>query len=77
VLAITPNPVVPGRLMLRWGIYPYQVKTLASVDELFATATKLCRELGLAKNSDHIVITGGVPIGQVGSTNLLKVEKVP
>jgi len=77
VLAMTPNPVVPGRLLLRWGVYPCQVATPASVDELFATATRLCRELGLAKTGDLIVITGGVPIGVAGSTNLLKVEKVP
>lgn len=77
VLAITPNPIVPGQLMLRWGVYPHQVAAPASVDELFATATRLCQELGLAKSGDLVVITGGVPIGVVGSTNLLKVERVP
>jgi pyruvate kinase len=46
------------------------------VDELFATAAKLAKELGLAKSNDIIVITGGIPVGEAGSTNLLKVEKV-
>jgi pyruvate kinase len=32
--------------------------------------------VGLAKTGDLIVITGGIPVGVVGSTNLLKVEKV-
>jgi len=76
VLAITPNPMVPGRLMLCWGVYPYQVAVPSSVDELFATAARLCRELGLAKPGDLVVITGGVPIGVAGSTNLLKVERI-
>jgi pyruvate kinase len=36
----------------------------------------LAKELGLAKTGDLVVITGGVPIGVAGVTNLLKVEKV-
>jgi len=76
ILAITPDAVVVGRLMLRWGVYPFQIAKASSVDELFTTATKLSKELGLAKPGDLVVITGGIPIGVAGSTNLLKVEKV-
>ena len=76
VLAITPSPVVSGRLMLRWGVYPWQVPAISSVDEMFTTGARLCRDLGLARPGDMVVITGGVPIGAIGSTNLLKVEKI-
>ena len=76
VLAITPDARVAGRLMLNWGVYPFQIASVSSVDELFATASRLSRELGLAKRGDLIVITGGVPVGVAGSTNLLKVEEV-
>jgi pyruvate kinase len=62
--------------MLRWGVYPFQTAALSSVEELFATGARLCKELGLAKPGDLIVITGGIPIGVTGSTNLLKVEKI-
>jgi len=76
ILAITPDAVVVGRLMLRWGVYPFQTARASSVDELFTTAAKLSKELGLAKPGDYIVITGGIPVGVAGSTNLLKVEKI-
>ncbi len=76
ILAITPDAKVAGRLMLNWSVYPFEIAKVSSVDQLFATASKLCRELGLAKPGDLIVITGGVPIGTAGSTNLLKVEKI-
>jgi pyruvate kinase len=46
------------------------------VDELFTTAAELSKELGLAKPGDLIVITGGIPVGVAGSTNLLKVERI-
>jgi pyruvate kinase len=36
----------------------------------------LARRLGLAKPGDVIVITGGIPLGEKGTTNLLKVETI-
>jgi pyruvate kinase len=75
ILAITTDAVVVGKLMLRWGVYPFQIAGVSSVDKLFPTAAKLSRELGLAKPGDLVVITGGIPLGVAGSTNLLKVER--
>jgi pyruvate kinase len=46
------------------------------VDGLFTTAVKLAKDLRLVKTGDLLVVTGGVPLGVTGSTNLLKVEKV-
>ncbi len=48
----------------------------AKIEELFAIAVRLTKEMGLARRGDLIVITGGLPIGVAGSTNLLKVEEV-
>ncbi len=76
ILAITPDAVISGRLLLHWGVYPFQVAKVSVVDELFASAVKLARGTGAAKSNDLIVITGGVPVGVAGSTNLLKVEKI-
>lgn len=76
ILAISPSNVVCGRLMLRWGVYPFRITGSPSVAELFATAASLAKELRLAKSDDVIVITGGIPIGVAGSTNLLKVERI-
>jgi pyruvate kinase len=76
ILAMTPDATVVGRLMLRWGVYPFQIAGVSSVNELFTIAANLSKEVGLAKPGDLIVITGGIPIGEAGSTNLLKVENV-
>jgi len=46
------------------------------VDELFATAAALARKMGVAAEGDLLVITGGLPIGVAGTTNMLKVETV-
>jgi pyruvate kinase len=76
VLALTPSRTVAGRLLLYWGIRPYLITEPASVDEIFALGAKLARELGYARAGDLIIITAGVPIGEAGTTNMLKVEKV-
>ncbi|MFP3897839.1 MAG: pyruvate kinase [Dehalococcoidia bacterium] len=76
VLAITPDAAVAGRLVLHWGVYPYQVGPASSIDDLFSTAARIAKESGLARRGDLIVITGGIPIAVIGSTNLLKVEEI-
>jgi pyruvate kinase len=76
ILAISPDCNVCRRLLLRWGVYPIRISEQKSIDALFATGVRLAREMKLAKPGDLIVITGGIPIGMAGSTNLLKVEKV-
>lgn len=47
------------------------------MEGLFAIGARLAKELGIARTGDSVVITGGIPIGVAGTTNLLKVEKVP
>jgi len=76
ILAITSSSIVVDRLLLNWGVYPYEMAEATSMDELFISASALSRKVGLAKSGDLIVITGGLPIGVTGTTNLLKVEKV-
>jgi len=76
ILAITPDDKVSGRLLLHWGVHPFVIGQASSVTALFTLGAKLAQDLGLAKAGDLVVITGGVPIGIPGSTNLLKVERV-
>jgi pyruvate kinase len=76
ILAMTPDEVICYRLILFWGVQPVYVATPASISDLFATASSLAKELGLAGPGDLVVITGGIPLGMAGTTNLLKVEVV-
>ena len=76
IVAITPEEIVCRKLMLYWGVLPVQIATPSSVAGLFTTASDTAKELGLAKRDDLVVITGGIPLGMGGTTNLLKVEVV-
>jgi pyruvate kinase len=76
ILAITPEGRIAERLLLHWGVYPFKMNEPLMINEFFTTAAGLARDTGVAKAGDTIVITGGLPVGVKGSTNLLKVEKI-
>src|SRR5512136_2791618 len=76
ILAATPIPKQLRRLLLSWGVYPYEIPEPATVHDLFAEGVRLCLETGIARRGDLIVITAGIPIAIPGTTNLLKVERV-
>jgi pyruvate kinase len=76
ILAATPSPKQKRRLLLSWGVYPYEVPDPPSVLDLFAQGVRVCKESGVAKKGDLIVITAGLPLAVPGTTNMLKVETV-
>jgi len=75
-IAITPSSSVQRKLALSWGVRAYQVPETAIVTDQFTQGARIAKERGLAHSGDLVVITGGVPLGVPGTTNLLKVEKV-
>ena len=76
VLAITPSKLISRQLILSWGVSAFRVPGARKVSQLFAEGATIAREAGIAVDGDLIIITGGVPVGVSGSTNLLKVEKL-
>jgi pyruvate kinase len=76
ILAITSSQVTQRQLSLSWGLRAFKVPDASRVSDLFAQGAKAAKGIGLAQKGDLIVITGGVPVGVSGSTNLLKVETI-
>jgi pyruvate kinase len=76
ILSATPSSKQRRRLLISWGVYPYEVAEPSSIADLLAQGARLSLETGVARKGDLIVITAGIPIGVAGTTNLLKVERV-
>jgi pyruvate kinase len=76
ILAITPTETTRRQLLLSWGVIAFKVKLGLKITDMFAQGASIAKDSGLAKEGDLVVITGGVPVGRRGSTNLLKVETV-
>ncbi|GIP27848.1 pyruvate kinase [Paenibacillus sp. J23TS9] len=77
IIAVTTQERTLRRLALTWGVTPIQGKTASSTDEMFENSLQGGLESGLVKPGDLVVITAGVPLGQSGSTNLVKVSQIP
>ena len=64
------------QLNLSWGVVPVHLEEKTNSDELFSHAVEEITRAGLVKNGDLVVITGGIPLGMSGTTNMLKVQIV-
>ncbi len=72
IVALTAEDKVAQQLALVWGARPFVKKSYFSSFAKFEdNAVKLVKENGLAKSGDHIIITGGFPLGVRGRTNIL------
>ncbi|MTH52871.1 pyruvate kinase [Bacillus mangrovi] len=73
IAAITSCDSVSRKLSLVWGVYSKTGTKAASTDEMLENAVQESINTGIVKHGDLIVITAGVPIGEAGTTNLMKV----
>lgn len=76
ILAITFSERQMRGLALSWGVYPQVAEKPVSTDDMFNLATRVSQETGFAKEGDLIIITAGVPVGERGTTNLMKIQLI-
>lgn len=76
IVAVTFDKKVSRRLSLVWGVYPQIARKVTSTDEMLELAVQESLQSGYVKRGDVIVITAGVPVGESGTTNLMKVHVV-
>ncbi|GAA3315256.1 hypothetical protein GCM10020331_009830 [Ectobacillus funiculus] len=77
VVAVTFDEGVCRKLALVWGVQAYLAKAqVTSTDELLETAIHTGIDAGIMNGGDTVVITAGVPVGEAGTTNLMKVHIV-
>ncbi|QIZ68640.1 pyruvate kinase [Geobacillus subterraneus] len=76
IIAVTSNEAVSRRLALVWGVYTKEAPHVNTTDEMLDVAVDAAVRSGLVKHGDLVVITAGVPVGETGSTNLMKVHVI-
>lgn len=74
VIAISPQQKSCRQLTLSWGVHPVLNDRAKSTDSMVQVANQVISETAMAKPGDTYVITAGVPFGQSGTTNLIRVE---
>lgn len=76
IVAVTANEEVCRRLSLVWGVYPQLGRVAQTTDEMVEIAIEEGLNSGIVEHGDLVVITAGVPVGEAGTTNLMKIHIV-
>ena len=78
ILSLTPDISTARRLAIVWGVHP-RVFPLFSmeVSSMVESAMGAALASGLAAPGETIAITGGMPFGVSGGTNLLRIAMLP
>lgn len=76
IIAVTPCEKVAKSLALSFGVYPVVAEQMTSTDEMIEKSVSIAKENGFVKSGDTVVMAAGVPVQEIGATNLLKVSVV-
>ncbi|MCC3647393.1 pyruvate kinase [Cytobacillus oceanisediminis] len=76
IVAVTSNDHVSRRLSLTWGVYPQIGQKASTTDDMLDIAVEESLNSGIVASGDLVVITAGVPVGEAGTTNLMKIHVV-
>ncbi|PRO64322.1 pyruvate kinase [Alkalicoccus urumqiensis] len=76
IIAVTSSKRVSRSLSLVWGVHAQVGQQVKSTDEMLQLSVDEALKSGYVNNGDLVVITAGVPVGERGTTNLLKVHVI-
>lgn len=76
ILAVSPKIEIVRKMKAYWGVTPILSESSKNTDKLIDLSIEAAKKNGLLKDGDLVVVTAGVPVGVVGTTNLIKVLQV-
>ncbi len=79
ILGVAGTLEAARRLQVAWGVHAMvadQDRPDETVEHIVESARQMAVQSGIAKAGDLLVVAAGVPFGQAGSTNLLRVARV-
>ncbi|WP_226036442.1 pyruvate kinase [Aquibacillus saliphilus] len=74
IIAVTFDERVSRKLSLVWGVETIIGKMAHSTDDVLDVAIERGLATNYFKRGDRVIITAGVPVGESGTTNLMKVH---
>jgi pyruvate kinase len=76
ILAITPDLQVARQMALLWGAHSVNSEDIHSYEEMVNVAAATVAQEDFAKSGDLVVVVAGIPFGQSGTTNNLRVVRI-
>lgn len=76
VIACSVRESVACQMNLLFGVYPLIIPQEEKAEMLFTAAISAAKKAGFVKQDDKVVLAAGVPLGETGKTNMIRVFKV-
>ena len=76
IVACSVSEAVACQMNLLFGVIPLTIPQLDNEEGLFESAVIAAKKAGIAEKGDKVVLTAGVPLGQTGNTNMIRVFEV-
>jgi pyruvate kinase len=76
IIGLTPLETTARRLAVVWGVHAVVTAEVHSMTETVNRSSRIALQEGFAKHGEHVVVIAGVPFGQAGTTNALRVAVV-
>lgn len=76
IVAMTFSEKTALALTLKWGVQSHVSEKPETTDDMFNKAGQFVVAKNFAKEGDLILITAGVPVGESGTTNLMKIQMI-
>lgn len=76
VIACTIRESVACQMNALFGVYPLVIPQEEKAELLFTAAISAAKKAGYVKTGDKVVLAAGVPLGETGKTNMIRVFKV-
>jgi len=77
ILSLTPSVNTARRLAVVWGVHSVVIEDVQGTQQMIDRASQLAVQEGFAEHGERIVIAAGMPFGTAGTTNLLRVARIP
>lgn len=76
IIAVTGSVNTAHMLTLVWGVNPIVTARVQTTDEILELSVEAALKSKFVDYGDVVVITAGVPVGEAGTTNLMKVHVI-
>ena len=77
IIGLSPNIKTARKMQIVWGVNScHSVQDAENTTEMVKIACSVAKNKKLVNADDNVIITAGVPFGNAGSTNLLRIAKI-
>ena len=77
VIGLSHHQHALQQMAIEWGVTPLPIEQAGHVESLWSSSLEAAKRAGAVRSGDLVVITAGTAVNIPGSTNVIKVDRVP